>query len=163
MRKLVDIFYIIVLILAVVLVVGKDVLFEQPQEETSPADVSIQTSPPVAYDTKSSARMLDLVENRIPLSSSDEAVKAKLTKQKNPIRETATYGIEYIAPMDEFLVEIRTANINQAKEESVAWLKAQGMSEEGICHLPVVYYLNGDVANNLRDMNIRFNPLAPGC
>jgi hypothetical protein len=164
MKKIIDIVYIIILILAAILLVGREALFEQPQDNKSTTPVTAaQTHPPVLYDTESSARMLDLVENRVPLSPSDEVVKAKLSKRENPVHETETYSMEYISSADEFLVEIRTMNINQAKEESVAWLLKQGVSEDGLCHLPVVYYLNSDTANSMRDMNIRFNPLPPGC
>ena len=107
--------------------------------------------------------MLDLVDNRRDLSPSDMNVKEKLKKLLKTPKTTNTYTIEYVSNPDEFMVEILTIDMNTAKEESVAWLKSQGLSEQGVCNLPVVYYLNYNVAQNLRDMNVKFNPLAPGC
>ena len=134
-----------------------------PSENLPPQPVATKTNPPVTYEKESTDRMLDLVDNRRDLSPSDMNVKEKLKKLLKTPKTTNTYTIEYVSNPDEFMVEILTIDMNTAKEESVAWLKSQGLSEQGVCNLPVVYYLNYNVAQNLRDMNVKFNPLAPGC
>jgi hypothetical protein len=159
----VKIILIIVALLISAAFVKNTYLSKSPSENLVPNPAATKTNPPVAYEKESTDRMLDLVDNRRKLSSSDLRVKEKLKKLLKTPKTTNTYTIEYVSNPDEFMVEILTIDMNTAKEESVAWLRNQGLSEQGLCNLPVVYYLNYNVAQNLRDMNIKFNPLAPGC
>lgn len=122
-----------------------------------------KTDPPVLYKKERNDKMLEILDTRPALSGSDKAIRAKLTALRNPLQNTNEYSLEYLSSPDEFMVEIRTVDINSAKEKVIAWLKNTGLSDEGICHLPVVFYLNYATANSLRGMNMQFDPLPPGC
>ena len=122
-----------------------------------------KSNPPVQYNEERNKKMLQILEDRPALSPSDQTRRAQLTASVNPLSETLEYSLEYLSAPDEFMVEIRTIDINSAKQKAISWFKSKGLSDEGICHLPLVFYLNYDVAQNLRDMKVEFDPLPPGC
>lgn len=160
--------YACLLIIAVLMIGGAIVLHSSEKNTTkskvpTPTPHLTKTNPPVAYDKQSNMKMLDMIKHRTPLSPADTVVKNKIITKSGLVKETPTYKMEYIHAGDEFLVEIKTVNINQAKEDSVAWLKSKGLSDQGVCHLPLVYYLNHNAATSLRGLNIKFSPLPPGC
>ncbi len=112
---------------------------------------------------------LEYVKNRRTLSESDASTKKQILALLPPeedsgvLYQTPTISIEYVHEPDLFQVEILTEDIPAAKNEATTWFKAKGMSQEGICLLPVQFYLNYDVANELKKTNITFNPLSDGC
>lgn len=128
-----------------------------------------KTNTPVQYNSEATQRMLDRLASRIPLAQSDSSAKERILSLLPPgqvsgiIYRSTTIMIDYTNAADQFQVEILTVNIGQAKTDANSWFELQGMSKEGICNLPVVFYLNYDVAQNLRGSNIQFNPLAEGC
>lgn len=124
---------------------------------------------PVRYDKASFDKLVDKVENKEQLSEVDSAAKAKILsllpagKTSGVLYSTPTIIIDYTSGVDLFQVEILTTNIESAKDEGVKWFREQGISQKGICDLPVDFYLNWEVANELRGKNITFSPLAEGC
>jgi hypothetical protein len=48
-----------------------------------------------------------------------------------------------------------------AKKEAVDWLKTQGLSQEGVCNLPLMFYVSDKTTNQTGGET--FNPLPPGC
>ncbi len=126
-----------------------------------------QTNPPILYHSQSSKKMLDRLKNRTPLSTQDETTKQRIIRNINNkpsvLRTAPTFRVEYISSPDIFMVEIRTIDIGKGKLDAKSWLLSQGFTEQGACELPVVYYLNSDVASQLRNLDIIFSPLASGC
>ncbi|HWY78941.1 MAG TPA: hypothetical protein VNW29_01145 [Candidatus Sulfotelmatobacter sp.] len=135
----------------------------QTHNKPSISTIQPNDNPPVEYNVEQTKKMLDLVDHRRPLSSMDKQTRDKLVKLKNPLIDTTNFGIEYVSEPDEFMVEIRTINIKTAKDETIAWFQKKGLSQEGICHLPIVFYLNSDTAQNLRGIPLKFDPLPLGC
>ena len=130
---------------------------------------TLQQPPPVDYDTEATDRLIDKVENRPPLSSSDQQAKQNILsllpndQASGYIYTSPNVAIEYAASPDTFLAEIYIENITRAKTEAVNWLKNRGLSEKGVCDLPISFFLNWEVANKLRGTNINFSPLPDGC
>ncbi|MBI2011469.1 hypothetical protein HYS91_01740 [Candidatus Daviesbacteria bacterium] len=133
----------------------------------SPAPSSEITQPPITYESPKTKKLLDRLENRQTLSSLDQAAKDSLLSsignQSSILITTSTFKVEYVKAADEFMVEILTTDIDLAKEETVSWFKEQGFSDEGICQVPAVFYLNFEVSNKLRGSGYKFDPMAPGC
>ncbi len=125
--------------------------------------------PPVSYSSDATDRLIEKVQNHPQLSDSDIAAKQKILsflpqgKTSGYVYQSSTVQIEYLKSPDAFLAEILTIDIAQSKKDAVNWFKVQGMSQKGICDLPVSFYLNSRVANQLRNLNIKFSPLAEGC
>jgi hypothetical protein len=135
---------------------------DRPSNET-------KTNPPIQYEETSAQKMLDRLSKRIPLSQSDQTARTKVLsllpagQVSGVLYRSQTVIIDYTNAADQFQAEILTVDISQAKNDATTWLKSQGLSQQGICNLPVVFYLSRNVLNQLRDKNYIFNPLAEGC
>lgn len=140
-----------------------------PREGATPTSEAETNTPPVLYDSAAQDRLIELVQNRQPLSDTDRLAKAKIlsllppTTPSGVVYQTQNIIIDYTKSADLIQVEILTADIQAAKNEANLWLRTQGLSQEAICELPVGYYLNIYVANELRNTDIIFNPLGDGC
>ncbi|HWY79714.1 MAG TPA: hypothetical protein VNW29_05130 [Candidatus Sulfotelmatobacter sp.] len=144
-----------------------------PQEKKivpTPFPTNIQAnSLPLLYDNAAEGRLAQKILTRPTLEPSD-------TQQKNTtlttilhgfnsgvLYETANVRLEYVQSADIFLAEIKTANITIAKEEISTWLFKQGFTQTGICNLPVMFYLNPEVSQNLQGKNVIMSPLPNNC
>lgn len=141
----------------------------KPLISPTPTPLAIFSEPPVRYDPDGQEKLLEKKINRTPLSSNDATVKSKLLtylpegEVSGSIHESRTIRVTYLQSLDLFKVEILTADISAAKNEANTWFRQQGMTQKGICDLPLGFYLNWDVANSLRNSELVFNPLANGC
>jgi len=125
-----------------------------------------QTVPRIKYKPGTLGRAFDKLVNRVPLSPADQAAKERILAPFNGssgiIRKTDDYVIEYVKSMDDFEIEILTTNIEDVKRVAEAYLKSQGFSNEGLCNLPVRFYLNYELREKLPS-SVIFNPLPQGC
>lgn len=135
----------------------------------TPSSQVAGANPPLTYDQSSTKKFLNYFENRQILTSADTTAKANILsmlpsgEQSGIVYQSSDISIEYVQAADLFFVEILTTNIQAAKSETNLWFQEQGMSQAGICALPVDFYMNYDIANELRGSNILFSPLADGC
>lgn len=130
----------------------------------------ISTAPlPVVLDNSAESRLANIITHRPTLSAQD-------TSAKNSVLTTILHGpnsgilfknndvqLEYVQSADIFMVEIYTTHTIQAKTETVNWLLGQGFSQQGICNLPVIFYLDPSVTQALQGQDVIFSPLANGC
>ncbi len=127
------------------------------------------SNPPVLYDDNAQNKLVAYVKARQPISDTDKLAKAKMlalrpeNQMSGVIHQTQNIRIDYTRSADLFQVEILTTNVQDAKNEANIWLRTQGLSQDGICKLPIGFYLNYDIANELRETGYVFNPLANGC
>jgi hypothetical protein len=171
---------IIVSIIAVIASTDESSPDKNPPEVTSAttpaADSTIiptqditNTRPPLLYDEKSDEKLLDLIRNRRAISNADLLAKSKILtllpqgKVSGVIHETRNIRIDYTQSADLFQVEIITTDITEAKDEANTWFKEQGFSQEGICSLPVGYYVSYVVADQIRDSGIVVDSLGNSC
>ncbi len=125
--------------------------------------------PPVAYNEIAQDKLLDKIVNRIPLSDNDTFAKATILStlpKENPsgiLYQSDTIIIDFTNNANMFQVEILTTDISAAKAEANVWFRARGMSQKGICDLPVLFYLNSDTMTKLRGTGTIFSPLANSC
>jgi hypothetical protein len=129
------------------------------------ASPSSESSPSVSPQNK----LLDLIQNRRPLSQADSQAKAHILsllptgEDSGILYQNADITIEYNQSPDLFQVAIATNNIANAKSEASLWFQQHGVSQVGICDFPVSFYLNPQVMNIYRSQNRTFNPLPVGC
>lgn len=125
------------------------------------------TKPPVLYDLEKEDKLLNIVKNRPALSEADLIARNKLISslgnKSGILNQTASYKIEYVKAPNIFQVEILTADINVAKTQVSKWFESQGASAEGLCNLPLMFYLSREAADKLSGQDIKFNPLPEGC
>lgn len=135
----------------------------------TPTPLAFFGNPPVRYDPDAQEKLLEKKINRTPLTSNDSTIKAKLLtylpegQVSGVIHETDTIRVEYLESLDLFKVEILTRDITGAKNEANTWFRQQGLSQKGICDLPLGFYLNWEIANTFRNTDLVFSPLANGC
>lgn len=167
---------VIVSIIAVIANTNSRSPEREPTEITPPVSISTaptrdttNTRPPLLYDEKADAKLLDLTKNRRPISNADALAKAKILtllpqdKISGIIHETRNIRIDYTQSADIFQVEILTTDISAAKNEANVWFREQGLSQEAICILPISFYVSYEVANQIRDSNIVVSSLGNGC
>lgn len=129
----------------------------------------VYTNPPVTYTRDASVKLIQKEEQRTPLTDSDMQAKNNILKllpegqDYGTVYSSNNINIYYVQSLDLFKVEVLTINVASAKTEAENWFTNQGMSQEGVCNLPLGFYLNWDTANILRDSGFEFNPLPDGC
>lgn len=135
----------------------------------TPRSPQTKTNPPIQYEQDATKRMLDKLNTRPPLTPSDTAARKKILsflpsgQISGVLYNSPTVTIDYTSAADQIQVEILTVDIAQAKRDATSWLRSQGLSQRGICDLPVVFYLSSDVLNQVRNKNFTLSPLAEGC
>lgn len=107
------------------------------------------------------------IVKRKSLSESDLAVKNKLLSQLSPnnsiITDQGNFKVEYLKTPQYFMVEIKAGDADETKQETLDWFKNQGFSLEGICNLPVIFYVGSDIAEQYRENKLQFDPTIEGC
>ena len=171
---------IVVFLIGVISLQGKNsnVSTTQTTPPSSSPSISILPSPSTVAQTKPQLQNINIPaayklvtreEQRIPLSQSDAQAKTRILKllpsgqNYGTVYSSDTVTIEYVQSLDLFDVSILTVDVASAKQEAENWFKQEGMSQQGICDLPVGFYLNQDVANSLKSTDFKFSPLPDGC
>ncbi|MCL5439145.1 MAG: hypothetical protein M1268_04115 [Patescibacteria group bacterium] len=126
-----------------------------------------QTNPAVPYGPGSLDKTTEIINKHYPLSENDLAIKNTLINslggKSGSLFSNSDFIIEYAKVLGIFQVQILTENITSAKKQAVDWLKRQGMTDDGICKLPVVFYLNFDVAQKMEGEGKTLDPLPDNC
>lgn len=137
----------------------------KPEPNTSPTG----PDPLVRFNKEAQQRLLEKVNKRPVLSNEDKVAKEKILamlpagSKSGVLYETTNTRVEYVGSADLFMVEIKTIDIALAKSEANVWFRSQGVSQNGICNYPVMFYLNAPALQNAQDLNIQFSPVGSGC
>ncbi|MEK7571561.1 MAG: hypothetical protein AAB553_04770 [Patescibacteria group bacterium] len=158
---------LLVVVMIVVAFSGVFLPSSQPKSSLTPtpgAQVQATITPPaITYDKEKRAKAAALIAHKAPLPRPEEKIKEILSNDPNPLHISNYVYITYVPKKDVFQAEIHTMKINTAKDETIAWFRSKGFSEESICNLPVIFSINRQNAEKLRAFDIVFSPLAPGC
>lgn len=134
------------------------------------APTVISTAPlPVMLDNSAESRLANILTHRPPLSAADSAEKSSMLTNflhgtnSGILFKNNDVQLEYVQSADMFMAEIYTTHTIQAKTETVNWLLGEGFSRQGICDLPVMFYLDPTVTQELQGQDVIFSPLANGC
>ncbi|MDO8551109.1 MAG: hypothetical protein Q7S03_00290 [bacterium] len=129
--------------------------------------VNPRTNPPITYNSAQTEKMLEIWKARPTLTPQDSLIRAKLINslggKSGVLSETAKYRLEYVKAPNDFEAEILTVDIETARLEALTWLKNKGLTADGICKLPLSFYLSRSVTQQLAGKNIDFNPLPGNC
>jgi hypothetical protein len=176
--------YYFVIILAIILVaITISIAVITYQSATQPAPITpavslspsplmqsfTQTTVPLKWNPQASKLLLHREENRTPLSVSDTQAKQRILKllpagqNYGTVYSSSDVNIQYVQSLDLFQVETLTINVSAAKNEAENWFKQEGMSQQGICDLPLGFYPNWASANILKQSNFIYNELPAGC
>jgi hypothetical protein len=129
----------------------------------------IQTTTPLKWNQNASKITLQREEQRIPLSTSDEQAKTRILQL---LPNGQNYGVVYSSPnvtiqydqaLDLFEAETLNINVAAAKKEAENWLKQEGMSQQGLCDLPLDFYPGGTSEYLLQQSKFIYDELPDGC
>ncbi len=165
---------ILIFILIIVGVTFLESLKKPPSSITTfPTPTSVVSQrriqdPIVNYDKEASDRLLDIARTRpTPIDEQDKVIRSRLLasvgNESGTIANTPSFRLEYVKAPNSFEVEIKTTEITNAKIAALEYLRLQGLSEDGICKLPLMFYLNFDVSKTLRNTTEPFSPLPDFC
>lgn len=160
-------FFLVTCAIIIIAVVNRSTT---PVPTLTPTPTPSQTLPTVKkikYNISSQEKLGNYLKNRTQLSETDRQARAalitSLNNQTATVMSTSEYTLMYIKSADMFLVEIKTPSITVVKQDIAGFFKEKGISYEGMCYLPLSFYLNPSTAQTLRNSNIQFNPLPLGC
>ena len=140
-----------------------------PASTPTPTPYILSSDDSGLFDKEAQAKLMKSIDTRQLLSEQDASAKVKLLAllpkdgTSGILYETATIRIYYLTAADLFQVEILTPDIKTAKGDANVWFRNHGVSQKGICAFPVSFYLNYELAEQLRDTDTRFNPLPNTC
>lgn len=139
----------------------------EPQNNLPSLPPSSQDIPPAAYEPAKLNQDYQRIINRQPVSSSDQTVRTNLinsvANQTGILEQSNDFIIEYVKAPDAFMIQILTDDTESAKTAAQNWFKQQGLSDSGICNLPIVFYLSRSVSASLVNRNMQFDPIPKGC
>jgi hypothetical protein len=126
-----------------------------------------QPTSPIKLNKVSVWKLAEMLTNPPTLSANDESVKntilAPLSGVAGNLYATPNVTVFYLPSIKEFGAKIETTNITLAKKDAVDWFRSKGISQTGVCHLPLEFYLSYDAQNYLKLHSVVFDPLPPGC
>lgn len=175
MKKIVVIIIgIILIILIFVTLLFLEKLKTKPkQNPTNPTPptasrITEKTATSVRYNADKSRTLLKtLLERPTPTTQTDAAIReqlvASLSGNSGTLSETTTYKLDYVKAPNDFEAEIKTANASSAKQEVVSYLLLKGLTNDGICKLPLVFFLDFQVLNSYRLSGKTFSPIPDFC
>lgn len=121
------------------------------------------------YNTEAHSKLADIIINRPPLSLQDQEAKTNLLQttvkgfNSGIVYETPNVRVEYVQSVDMFLAEILTDEVQTAKNETNIWFRERGLTQKGICNLPVMFYFDRSKIESLQNKDMEFNPLPNSC
>ena len=166
MKRKAIIFGIIIFILLVInMLLGLTTKKETKETPSTQTPSPIETRNP--YDQKKTDQLINIVQTRPTLVPNDAIIRQRLIvslpKNTTVLRKTNNYTISYLSSPNVFQVEVNNLDIATVKAEVVTWFKAQGFSNEGICKLPVQFYLGISILQQAKESRLKVNPLPEGC
>jgi hypothetical protein len=160
--------YVVFIMAGVLLIVvlGIALVLSQPSKNTETAVISpTPFTSTLTYDKDAGDRLAQKMVSPQPLSDADHAAKEAIiaNAKADTIYTSANVQVSYDRDLDIFQGEILSTNIQRAKDETKQWFLSHGVSEQGVCTIPVTFTLSSDVEMRLPTGATDFDPLAPGC
>jgi hypothetical protein len=97
-----------------------------------------------AFDEKNFDSFMNIVKNRPTPAVSDatkrQEIIASLGNKTGILLQNESIQISYLKGVNDFEVEILTNDIAKAQNEAIIYFKSKGLSEDGICKLPVFFF-----------------------
>jgi len=138
-----------------------------PTVGKEPSQKSTRPIPTIIYDQKSSKKMLEIAINKPTLPPRDLSIRNSIIDDlADPVTEifkSELIQIKYVKGPNDFEGRITSIEITQAKLEAINFFKARGLSEVGICNLPLVFYPSIEIKEDLQRNGTVFEFLPDFC
>lgn len=137
---------------------------EAPRQTIEPNHSSEST---LKFQSGTSGKLYDELTSERDLTAEDESKRAliisEIGNKSGTLYSSSNVLLGYLLSPDYFQAEITTTDVESAKKEAVDWFLSKGVSESGICSLPIMFMLDEKTSSYFIDQKLNFNPLAPGC
>lgn len=156
------------LAVVIIIIIAYNVL-SNLKKETPPTTVQQpHTTPSPTIDTSYGQKLKKTLSERpTPIITSDTQVRQSLINKLNgntgDLTETPSFRLRYLKSANHFEATITSMPVNQAKNEVVSYLESQGLTEDGICKLPLIFFAGEEILSELRNTNIPFYPIPDFC
>lgn len=121
----------------------------------------------INYEKGTQVKLFEKLTGERNLAGADLQARSKITsslpEKSGTLLTTSNVRLDYLSTPDFFQAEILSADAALAKKETVGWLLSQGISQAGICELPIMFFLGQTPAEEFIKSRNTFSPLAPGC
>jgi hypothetical protein len=123
----------------------------------------------ISYSTENTKKLIDKINNPVPLRPQDQLAKQtilnQIFNQSTIVIDDPLYRIEYIKSLDQFLIDIKTADTIKAKQQAKGWFLSHGFTDFGLCDMPVVFYVDPGIISLFKGSKITtyFDQMADGC
>lgn len=169
--------FVFILFVGILLVsfLSKDEAQPIPDQKNTPTRGALIPTAPVGnkepeipYSQDGTDQLIEIAKQRpTPNAQSDIQIRESLINlvggNTGVLYQSPLVKISYVKTPNDFEGEILSSNIQTAKDEAVAWLKKQGLTEDGICKLPVFFYLSPTAREAAKNSGQAFNPLPEFC
>lgn len=126
-----------------------------------------ENSLPQIYKNDSLEKNYQRIINKKPLTPEEVNIKLHLISplkgSSGIIITTDDFIVEYLPTPQYFMIQILSNDIESAKKNAQKWFNNQGISIQGVCNLPVIFYFSERVSNYLTSNNLQFDPTPEGC
>lgn len=147
---------------------GTEIITPTPVASTRTPEENRRESQPL--EGEDFDQLIESVQNRSRLSEQDLSIRNELISQgegegadKRDIYSTPAFILRYVPTADVFHAEILGNNIDEARSSLLTYLRSLGLSDEGICNLPVVFYKDPKRDNTELTTGLYFYELLTTC
>ncbi len=138
----------------------------EPKAKTpSPTAVKINTRKVISND--SAKKALEIAMEKPTLKQKDLFIKnsiaSKLTEPVSVVYQTDLVQVKYVKGPNDFEAKITSTQVEEAKNQTIQYFRGQGLSNDGICKLPLVFYPSIEIKEQLASEGKTFSLLPDFC
>lgn len=136
--------------------------------ELIPTSEVKQKNPDIIYSKDGTDKLIETAKTRpTPTTQSDATIRdtlvASVGEDGGVLYQSPLVKISYVKVPNDFESEILGGDIDASKTDAISWLKTKGMTEDGICKLPLFFYLSTEARAELKKTGQKFNPISDFC
>lgn len=136
-------------------------------ETTTPSPVTSSSSYKKIYKPNEAQKILENAINKPTLPPNDLAIRnsivATLPQPVTTIFKTDLVEVRYVKGPNDFEGKITSVRVNEAKNQVITFFRDKGLSNEGICNLPLVFYPSLEIKTQFEQEGKTFTFLPDFC
>ena len=158
---------LILVIVFICLLLGVFAYFALKSSNSDEPDITTsQTEALLTYNEQKDNKLLEVTKKKPKLDTQDAKIRAELVAIAKDgdglVIASESYKISYLDVFDIFEVEINYPDIGQAHKEATDWFLSKGLSQKGLCNLPVSFFASTEISKSVTTAT-EVNPLPDGC
>ena len=139
----------------------------EPTTEIAPSPIITRINTSKVVTNSSAKKALEIAIEKPALQQKDLSIKnsmvGKLTESVSVIYHTDLVQIKYVKGPNDFEAKIISTDVKKAKDQTIQYFRGLGLSNDGICKLPLVFYPSLEVKAQLASEGKIFSLLPDFC